>query len=308
MLEWLVGVFFDMLFLVLQDCVGNVWVGIVYGLYVGCFGVVVFKWVECGDVVVWVMLFSDIWVLCEDVVGVLWVGIGLVGVVVFGFCGKVCLLVVLGVVSLVIQWCIVWDILFVFDGWLWIVIDGIGIVCFDLCIGEISVLCYDLGWFSLFGGDIVCVLFLDCFGGLWVVIELIVLCCDICLLIVYMLDGCMLFGLQGVQIDQNVCSVFIDCDGIVWLGFNCGYVVVVDLVYGCICMLELFGYQVDQDICVIVQLDDGCIVVGVCGLVIIDFVMLVVVVYLVDGLDGKFVFVLVMYWYMLMVGVYDGFY
>jgi diguanylate cyclase (GGDEF)-like protein len=293
-------------FSVLQDRVGDLWLGNRNGLFVRHAGTHVFVRADAGDPAIATVLENQVWALHEDRRGQLWVGSGQEGTVyrdaggqwhgVPGYSGS----------TGQIRQSTVRDFLELASGDMWIATDGDGIIDYRAGATSARLIKHDPALTSSLPGSSIRALLQDRSGNIWAASELGVALTHP--------DARSAFSLLPSPLEKialseaSVHGIYVDSHQRIWLGLGAGHIDMIDLADGSMHHLTLGGAQAQRDVQAFSEAADGSLWVGTQGLARIDPNTLKIEDSIIPALDAKPVLSLLQDGSTMLIGTYEGVY
>ncbi len=293
-------------FSVLQDRVGNLWLGNNEGLFVRHPGTADFVRPGTRDGSVAAVLNNQIWALHEDRKGRLWVGSGQAGAVYRDIDGQWHVVPGFSGAAGAARQATVRDFLELTSGATWIATDGSGVIEYTAGSAHARVINHDAALPSSLPGSSVRGLLQDRSGNIWAATDLGIARNNP--------NARTVFSLLPSPLEQhslseaNVHGIYVDTQQRIWLGLGAGHIDVIDLARGSMQHLLLGGSQAQRDVQAFSEAGDGSIWVGTQGVARIDPKTLAVKGSIIPALDGKPVLSLQRDGSRMLIGTYEGVY
>lgn len=291
-------------FSVLQDRVGDLWLGNSNGLFVRHAGTHAFVRPETSDPRIKAVLVNQVWALHEDRRGQLWVGSGQEGTVyrdaggqwhgVPGYSGS----------NGETRPSTVRDFLELSSGDMWIATDGSGIIDYRAGAAAARAITHDPALASSLPGSSIRALLQDRSGNIWAA-------CDLGIALTHP-EARSAFSLLPSPLERNALSeasvhgIYVDSHQRIWLGLDAGHIDMIDLAAGNMHHLLLGGTQAQRDVQAFAEASDGSLWVGTQGLARIDPKTLKVEDSIIPAMDAKPVLSLQQDGSRMLIGTYEG--
>jgi diguanylate cyclase (GGDEF)-like protein len=291
-------------FSVLQDRVGDLWLGNSKGLFVRRAGTQVFVRPDADEHNIATVLVNQVWALYEDRRGQLWVGTGQAGTVyrdaggqwhaVPGFSGS----------SGEAQQSTVRDFLERASGGMWIATDGGGIISYAAGDAMARVINHDPALGSSLPGSSVRALLQDRNGNIWAATDLGIALTHPAARTAFSVLPSPLE--KNALSEASVHAIYVDSRQRIWLGLGAGHIDMIDLSAGSMHHLALAGAQAKRDVQAFSEASDGSLWVGTQGLARIDPQTLAIQDSIIPAMDARPVLSLQQDGTRMLIGTYEG--